>query len=140
MKSRNTVYIFLSSLNQRQSIFDLRRTRVTGSTTSQGATVVLFGPAAFSIENENCQDKSSPYCSIYVISFFIFVEELSLSFLPSVQGRVTLWSKAGSIEGNTGGSSLVVGKPAKKACRQISRYGTYHSLGYGLTYYSIRSG
>lgn len=49
----------------------------------------------------------------------------------------TEWSKAGSIDGNTGGSSLVVGKPANEPCRQISRYGTYHSLGYGLTYYSI---
>jgi DNA-directed RNA polymerase len=56
------------------------------------------------------------------------------------QKAQTEWSKAGSLDGNTGGSSLVVGKPANEPCRQISRYGTYHSLGYGLTYYSIRSG
>lgn len=35
--------------SQSQAEFDLRRTRVTGSTTSQGTTVELFGPAAFSI-------------------------------------------------------------------------------------------
>jgi len=34
------------------------------------------------------------------------------------------WSKAGSIDGNTGGSSLVVGKPSNSPCRQICRYGT----------------
>ena len=36
----------------------------------------------------------------------------------------TEWSKAGSIDGNTGGSSLVVGKPSNSPCRQICRYGT----------------
>jgi len=80
MKSLHTFYISLSSLNQRQSIFDLRRTRVTGSTTSQGATVVLFGPAAFSIENENCQEQP---VLLYLCNFFLYFRWRVISVFPS---------------------------------------------------------
>lgn len=56
--------------SQSQAEFDLRRTRVTGSTTSQGTTVELFGPAAFSIQNGETVKISLLNDSIYYLRDF----------------------------------------------------------------------
>lgn len=52
------------------------------------------------------------YAPAFEEPFCWFPEEASFFFVKKKCSAQTEWSKAGSLDGNTGGSSLVVGKPA----------------------------